>query len=43
MLIINIIPFKTFRERIRLVKDLKGTITIESNYIVAIHTIKGDK
>jgi len=43
MIVVNIYPFKSFKERIRLIKDIKGTITIEHNYIVAIQTIRGSK
>ena len=43
MIVVNIYPFKSFKERIRLIKDIKGTITIEHNYIVAERYIRGQK
>ena len=43
ILIINVYPYKTFRERIRLMKEVKGTISVENGYIVATETIRGQK
>ncbi|WP_263492383.1 hypothetical protein [Clostridium estertheticum] len=41
--VINIYPIKSFKERIKLVKELKGVITIEDNYIYSIENVKGAK
>ena len=43
MQVITVLPYKTFRERIKAVKDLRGTISIESTYIMATQNVKGDK
>jgi len=43
MIVVNIYPFKSFKERIRLIKDIEGTITIEHNYIVEERYIRGQK
>jgi len=40
--IVEVYPYKGFKERIRLTKELKGAITIEHNYIVCV-TYEGDK